>query len=76
MSRRIVKVQLPVAGTGPPAILIYDEDRKFEVMVMEPVSFENILIAQGSDLKAYWFAEIDDALRTFKLTERAPEQDW
>lgn len=76
MSRRIVKVQLPVAGTGPPSILIYDEDRGFEVIVSDPESFANISTAQEGALKAYWYAEVDDALRTFKLTERAPEQDW
>ena len=75
MSRRIVKVQLPVYSTAEPTILIYDEDRGFEVFVTGP-DVATISTAQHGDPKAYWYAEIDDAARTFKLTERAPEQDW
>lgn len=76
MTRRIVKVQTPIAGMGEPAILIYDESRDFEVMVTEPGSFAEIVLAQRGALKAYWHAEIDFTLRTFKLIEMAPEQEW
>lgn len=76
MSRRIVKVQVPVYQTGEPAILIYDESRDFYVIVEDPASFANIVAAQTGALKAYWYAEIDDADHTFKLTERAPDQEW
>lgn len=76
MSRRIVKVQIPIGGTGEPSILIYDESRDFHVLVEDPASIANIVMAQTGALKAYWYAEINDAERTFKLTERAPDQEW
>ncbi len=76
MSRRIVKVQVPVATNAEPAILIYDEAREFEVLVTDPASFAEIVAAQAGALKAYWHAEIDDASHTFELAERAPDQAW
>ncbi len=76
MSRRIVKVQVPVATNAEPAILIYDEARAFEVLVTDPASFADIVLAQRGALKAYWEAEIDEAALTFELLERAPDQAW
>ena len=75
MESRIVKVQLPVAG-NQKAILIYDESREFFVIVEDPDSFENISQSQDGALKAYWHADLDFALLTFKLKGRAPEQEW
>ncbi len=75
MESRIVKVQLPVAGTKP-AILIYDESREFCVIVEDPDSFDNISQSQDGALRAYWHADLDFALLTFHLKERAPEQEW
>ena len=74
MESRIVKVQLPIGGNQ--AILIYDESREFCVIVDEPGSFENISHGQAGELKAYWHADLDFTLLTFKLKERAPEQEW
>ncbi len=74
MRKVIVKVQLPIAGDR--AALIYDETREFYVIVGDPERFEEITRAQAGELKAYWYAELDDAEKTFKLVERAQEQDW
>lgn len=74
MDRVIVKVQLPIYGQE--GALIYDEGREFLVLVDDPDSFENIALGQDGALIAYWHADIDYKLRTFKLVSRAPEQDW
>ncbi len=74
MDRVIVKVQLPISGRE--GALIYDEGRDFLVLVDDLDSYENISLGQDGALKAYWHADVDYTLRTFKLVELAPDQDW
>ena len=74
MTRQIVKVQLPIGGNQ--AILLYDESRELFVIVDDPEDFASISEVQGGELKAYWYADVDYEAKTFKLIERAPEQEW
>ncbi len=51
----IVKIQKPLFNSAPnnPAVLIYDEDRDFEMMTPWNEKWEKVF---GDDLKQYWEA--------------------
>jgi hypothetical protein len=69
----IIKVQLSIETTEEKRqVLAYNEDRSF--MFEDDVS-QDILNLMGDQLKAYFFAKINDD-GAFEIMGFAPEQDW
>ena len=71
---QIVKVQRPIIG-GPMrmAFLVYDRDRKNEVVQSIP---RHAMRALGNDPKGYFKAGRAERSKTWLIGERIADQSW
>jgi hypothetical protein len=74
MAQRIVKVQLPLAGSvgGLFLALVYDRDRQVDTLLDITDSLKKLM---GEDVKAFFYADVDSQ-GGIKLGTRAPWQTW
>lgn len=75
--KEIVKMQRPIASTGAAEILIYNEDRTFEVFTPADESVDMQVF--GDRYKVYWSVMIPvegDLEANIEFLEEVEEQDW
>lgn len=69
----IVKVQLPLAGSGPTMrpVLVYNESRSIEALI--PLTSDLLEVMNG-ELKAFFHAHMEGT--NLFLDDPAPWQEW
>lgn len=80
-SRIIVKVQIPLAFSGPiPDALIYNQDRKYTGYIPYTGDAKHYLNTRmEGQPKAYFYADVveeDNGEINIDLLDEAPWQDW